>query len=219
MERIAEKFSATEVTLPWDLDELIEWDIDLRRLQRAINEDLWIQVVNSRQFMPGMSAGVDNDYVKIMKLVKNDLDTLLSDSIKQDESREYQVSSMLYQSGYNLKRIAQSVARAEEKDMLDSRHLKKARDLIVDNLGGFINHPRFNQIKSRMESKREDARYSVVQTEIINHPHSSSAEIFDAIKTTKLFSDTYNLQELLDWMHRKGHVIIDSSKRYVWTGL
>lgn len=213
------KFTATEVTLPWDLDELIEWDTDLRRLKSAVNEDLWIQVVNSRQYMPGMSADTDNDYIKTMKLLKEDLDTLLSDAIQQADSREYLVSSMLYPSSYNLKRVAQSIARAEEKDQLDSRHLKKARDLIIDNFTGFINHPRFRLFKSRMEAKKEDARYSVVQTEIINHSGSSTAEIYEAIKTTKLFRDIYDLQELLDWLHRKGYVIIDSNKRYVWTGI
>ncbi len=94
-----------------------------------------------------------------------------SDIIRQADSREYLIGSMLYPTSYNLKRVAQSIARDEEKDQLDGKHLKKARDLIVDNFTGFINHPEFSSIKSRMEGKKENARYSIVQTEIINHPH------------------------------------------------
>ncbi len=214
------KFSATEVTLPWDIEELKGWDvIDLRRLKRAANEDIWIQVAHARHCKPGMSEDADKAFIKTINLLREDFDILLSDTIKQTESREYQINSMLYPSSYNLKRIAQSIARADEKDELDEKHLKKARDLIVDNFTSFINHPKFRLIKSRMEKKKEDVQYSVIQTEIINHPHCSTTEIFDAVKPTRLFIDIYDLQRWLDWLHRKGHVIIDSNKRYVWSGL
>ncbi len=91
---------------------------------------------------------------------------------------------------------------------------------MVDNFVGLIDHPKFRSIKSRMEVKvkKDDARYSVVQTDIINHPHSSIKEIFDAVKTTKLFRDTYDLQGLLDWLQRKGFVIVDNNKQYLWSG-
>ncbi len=42
---LMKNFTATEVTLPLGIEELREWDvIDLRRLKRAANEDIWIQV-------------------------------------------------------------------------------------------------------------------------------------------------------------------------------
>lgn len=217
---LMKNFTATEIALPASIEELKGWlDVDLRRLKRAANEDIWIQVAYARHCMPGMSEDADKDYIKTVNLLKEDFDTLLSDIIKQADSREYLISSMLYPSSYNLKRIAQSIARSEEKDLLDHKHFKEARDLIVDNFTGFINHPEFRSIKSRMEGKKEDARYSVVQTEIINHPHSSTKEIFDAVKTTKLFKDTCDLQGLLDWLQNKSLVIVDSYKRYVWSGL
>ncbi len=212
-------FNATEVTLPWEIDELINWDVDLRRLKRVVSEDLWIQVVKARQLQPRMSVEADKDFVKTINLLKADFDALLSDINKQTESRDYLVNSMLYQGSYNLKRVAQSIARGDEKDQLDGKYFKEARDLIIDNFTGFINHPRFRLIKSRMESKREDARFSVVQTAIINQPRSSTSEIFESIKTLHLFRDNYDLQELLDWLQRKGYVIMDSNKRYTWIGI
>ncbi len=215
---LLKKFTESEVTLPHEINELIDWDVDLKRLKHVINEDLWIQVVKSHRCMPSMNTKADKDYINIMKLLKDDLDTLLADDIKQSDSREYLVGSMLYQSGYNLQRLAQSFARAEEKDQLDNKLLKKARDLIVDNFTGFIKHPRFKSIKSRMESNREDATYSIIQTEIINHPHSSTAEIFEAVQTTKYFKDIYGLQKLLDTLHKNGDVIVDNNKQYVWAG-
>lgn len=132
-------YTATEVALPWSMEGLKEWDnVDLRRLKRAANEDIWIQVAYARHCMPGMSEDADKDYIKTINLLKEDFDTLLSDIIKQDESREYLISSMLYSSSYNLKRVAQSIARAEQRDQLDDKHFKKARDLMVDNFVGLI---------------------------------------------------------------------------------
>ena len=216
---LLKKFTATEVTLPLEIDKLILSDIDLTRLMREINEDLWLQIVHSRQYMPSINVDDDDDYIKTINLLEKDLDILLSDFNKQAESREYLVSSMLYESSFNLKRLAQSFARDDEKDQLNDKHLKKGRDLIVDNFTDFINHPRFRFIKFEMEKKKEDGRYSVIQTEIINFPHSSTAEIFEQIKKTRLFKDIYDLQGLLDWLHKKGYVITDSNKKYIWSGL
>lgn len=214
---LLKNFTATEVTL--GTDELQEADVDLLPLKNAINEDLWMQVVHSRQYRPSINTDTDNEFIKIINLLKEDFDVLLSDINEDETSREFLVRSMLHPSRYNLKRISQSFARADEKDQLDGSYLKKARDLLVDNFKGFTDNPRIRKIKMRMEGKKENARYSVVQTELINHQRSSTAEVFGAIKSMDLFRDIYDLQEFLDWLHKKGYVIIDSNKKYSWVGL
>jgi len=213
---LLKNFAATEITLPQDLDELIEAGVYLAPLKSVINEDLWIQVVHSHQYMPGLNTDVDNEFIKITDLLKEDFDMLLSDVHKREESREYLVRSMLHQSKYNLKRVAQSFARADEKDKLDGDYFKKARNLLVDNFTGFINHPEFHTIKSIMKKRKENVRYSIVQTEIINNPYSSTAEIFESVKSTKYFKDIYDLQDFLDWLHKKGYVIVNIDKKYRW---
>lgn len=67
-----------------------------------------------------------------------------------------------------------------------------------------------------MEASRADARFSVVQTELINNPHSSVMEIFEAVKSTGLFKDLHDVQDLLDWMQRKEYVIVDMKGSYRW---
>ena len=69
-----------------------------------------------------------------------------------------------------------------------------------------------------MIGKRRNARYSVVQTEIINNPFSNVMEIFEDVKSTKLFKDIYDLQNFLDWLHKKGYIIRDSKGGYRWVG-
>lgn len=212
-------FTATEVTLPENIDDLpIEADVELTKLINAINEDLWIQVVHSRQKRPAISEEINNGFIDIVSRVGEDFDILLTDIVRQEENREYLVRSMLQPTQYNLKRISQSFARSDGEDTVSLNHLRQARKMVVANFEGFINHPEFSSIRLEMERSRDDVRYSVVQTEIINNPRSSVREIFESVRTTGLFRDIYELQELLDRLHRNGYVIVDRNNRYTWVG-
>jgi len=209
-------FTNTEVTLPENLDDLIEADVYLKYLRNVINEDLWIQVVHSRQYKPEINSEMDDVFIRAVAGLKKDFDVLLSDIHKKEEDREYVVRSLLSPSVHNLKRLAQSFARSEEKEVLNADYLKKARNLLIDNFTGFIEHPEFKRMRWKMEASRAQARFSVVQTEIVNNPRSSAAEIFEAVESTGLFRDIYDLQDLLDWMQERGYVIVDMKKQYRW---
>jgi hypothetical protein len=215
---LLKNFTATEVTLPYELDKLVEADVNLKYLKSAINEDLWVQVVKYHQYNPGFYEEIDNEYSNIMNLLKEDYDTLLHDVHKQEDIRDYLVRTMLFQTSNNLKRIAQSFARADEKDKIERHHLKNARNMIIDNFTGFINHPKLHNIKSIMEIKKENARFSIVQTEIINNPLSSTRDIYSAIKSSKFFYDIYDLQNFLDWLQIRGFIIRSFKGEYQWVG-
>lgn len=209
-------FTNTEITLPENLDDLVEADVYLKRFRGIINEDLWIQIVFSRQYKPTIGIQMENAFIDTVRSLRKDFDVLLSDIHRQDEDREYQVQCLLGPSKYNLGRIAQSFARADEKREVDAYYLKKARNLLIDNFTGFIEHPEFERERWKMEANRANARFKIVQTEIINNPYSSSIEIFNRVKFSGLFKDIYDLQDLLDWMKKKGHVFENQNKRYVW---
>lgn len=213
---LLKNFTNTEITLPVDLDDLIEADVDLKNLRNVINEDLWIQIVHSRQYMPGMNVELNDEFTKMITSLKVDFDVLLSDIHKKEKDREYLVISLLSPSVYNLKRIAQSLARSDENEELNADYLRRARNLLIDNLTGFIENPYFERMRWKMEANRADARFSVVQTELVNNPHSSVVEIFEAVKPIGLFRDFYDLQGLLDWMQNKGYVIVDMKGSYMW---
>lgn len=146
--------------------------------------------------------------------LKEDFDVLLSDTHKE-EDREYLVRSLLGPSVYNLKRLAQSFARPDKKEELNADYLKMARNLLINNFTGFIEHPEFKRMRWKMEASKAGARFSVVQTEIVNNSRSSAAEIFETVKSTGFFRDVYDLQGLLDWI-KKGYVIVGTKKLYTW---
>ena len=172
-------FTATEVTLPENIDDLpIEADVELTKLIKAINEDLWLQVVHSRQKMPAISDELDiSDTVNH---VRETFDVLLTDVVRVSEDMEFLVRSMLQPTQDNLKRISQSFARSDGEDAVSENHLRQARKMVVANFEGFINHPEFQDIRFEMERSgnatrssvvhTEDAlRYSVLQTDLINN--------------------------------------------------
>ncbi len=221
-------FTATEVTLPENIDYLpIEADVVLTKLIKAINEDLWLQVVHSRQKMPAISEELDiSDTVNH---VRETFDVLLTDVVRVSEDREFLVQSMLQPTQDNLKRISQSFARSDGEDAVSKNHLRQARNLVVANFEGFISHPEFQDIRFEMERSgnaarssvvhTEDApRYSILQTDLINNPRSSVTEIFESMRTTGRFRDIYDLQVFLDGLRRRGFVTVDSNNRYEWVG-
>lgn len=209
------KFSNTEITLPEKLDTLIEADVNLKRLEKAINEDLWLQIVHARQFMPGIDTKTDEELMKTVILLKTDFDVLLSEYHKNERDREYLVRS--FSPGkYNVKRIAQSFARSDERDAVTAVDFKSARNLIIDNFTGFVENPDFDRMRWKMKESKANARFLIVQTELINNPRSKAADIFERIKSENQFKDMYDLQGLLDWMKDKGLVIVSGDNRYTW---
>ncbi len=215
---LMKNFTATEITMPEDIDSFPEADVDLTRLREVINEDLWIQIAHTRQINPVLNNESESSLISTINRLKQDFDVLLSGINKNDIDREHLVRSMLHPINYNLRRIAQSFSRATDQNTITSDSINQARNLIVDNFTAFIQHPQFERVRSGMERKKVDMRFSVVETEIINHQKSTAREIYEAVKSTDLFKDTYDLQGLLDWLHERGFVIVDQNKKYTWVG-
>jgi len=207
-------FSAVDIALPVDIEDFIHSDLNLKNLRASINEDVWIQVVHARQVKPSIDMKTDTNYLNMVDMIYNDLDTLLIDIEKKEKSREYIVRSMLLPLRYNIKRVGQSFARSDENSKLGKAYLKRARDLIIDNFTGFINHYNFKKILLAKKKTKRTERYSVLITLLINNPFLTTAEIYNELKSMKLFSDIYDLQELLDWSEKKGYIVSDGMKRY-----
>jgi len=186
----------------------------IRPLIKNIDESLWIQIVHAHHINPTESKDYGPQYQNLIQLISKDYDILLTDKIKQEKTRELIVRSMLNETSYNIKRLAQSFARADEKNEITNKYLKDSRRTTIDNFERLLSEP---SIKKEIDSIKEyesNERYTIVQAVIINNPNLTIIEIYREVKSTGLFKDEYDLQDLLDWMHKKGHVIKDSQNRY-----
>lgn len=207
-------FTQTEITLS-DIDQLLtEDDMYIKPLLKIIDENLWIQVVHAHHNNPIEGKNYDKEYRDIIELLSKDYDVLLADKFKQEKTRELIVRSMLNRTSYNIKRLAQSFARADDKNEITNNFLKDSRRTTLDNFERLLVEP---SIKKEIESIKDyesNERYNVVQATLINNANLTAIEIFREVKSTGLFKDEYDMQDLLDWMHKKGHVIRDSQNRY-----
>jgi len=215
-QELIKNFGSTEITLPQDLDSFEYDEIDLTRLRKEINEDLWLQVVNSRQHNPQFGNGEDQMLHSTLSRVKEDFDVLLSEVNKEETHRNIMVNSMLSETTYNLRRLAQSFARARNSNNLINEDFLTARGLIIDNFTGFISSDKFSKIVSKVQKSSSDLRFKVVQTILINNPNSTVNQIYEDIKSTNLFKDLYDLQGLLTWMKEKGQIWSSREGLYSW---
>ena len=207
-------FTQTEITLS-DIDQLLtEDDMYIKPLVKVIDENLWIQVVHAHQNNPTEGKNYGKEYQDIIELLFKDYDILLADKFKQEKTREFIVRSMMNKTSYNIKRLAQSFARAEDKNEITNKFLKNSRRTTLDNFERLISEPSIKKEIDSIKDYETNERYNVVQAILINNTNLTAIEIFLEVKSTGLFKDEYDLQDLLDWMHKKGHLIRDSQNRY-----
>jgi len=212
-------FTQTEITLA-DIDQLLtEDDIYIRPLMKSIDENLWIQVVHAHYTYPVDGKNYSKNHKSIINLLSKDYDVLLSDIIKQEKTREMIIRPIINETSLNIRRLAQSFARAEDKNEITKKHLKDSRKITLDNFERLIAEPSIKKEIDSIKNYESDERYNVVQATLINTPYLTTVEIFLEVKSTDLFKDEYDLQSLLDWMHKKGHVIRDSQNRYYFTSI
>ncbi len=207
-------FTETEITLS-DIDKLLtDEDMYIRPLLNSIDENLWIQVVYAHQNNPREGKNYDKEYQEIMELLSKDYDIILADKFKQEKTRELIVRSMINKTSYNVKRLAQSFARADEENVISNKYLKDSRRNILDNFENLISEPSIKKEIDSIKDYESNDRYNVIQATLINNPNLTAFEIFQEVKSTELFRDEYDMQDLLDWMHKKGHIIRDSKNGY-----
>lgn len=209
-------FTQNEITLS-DIDQLLsEEDMYIRPLINSIDENLWIQVAHAHQNYPSEGKKYDKEYSEIIELLSKDYDFILADKIKQEQTRLLVVRSMLTMTGYNVKRLAQSFARANDKNEITAKFLKDSRRIIIDNFERLLSEPSIKKEIDSIKDHESNERYNVVQAALINTPNLTAIEIFREVNSTGLFKNEYDLQSLLDWMHKKGHLIRDSKNRYTF---
>ena len=218
LKELWKNFTAAEITLPSKHKDLLDSGVLITGLKKIIDENLWMQIIHSRQICPEINEKIELKLVKTFNDLKKHFDIILSDTEIHSESRKFLVDKFGAKSKDNLLRIAQSFARAEEKNQLHNNNIKLAADLIKENFDSLFHIPNVNTLKSKIQRRKniENPKYSIVQTEVISNPHSTTSEIFETIKSTKIFKDIYELQEYLDLLHENGAVIVDNKKGYVW---
>lgn len=215
-QKLLKNFSETEITIPERLEDLPELDIDLTKMNKVIDEDLWLQIVASRQLNPAVDVEQSQWLNSTIERLRKDFDAILGDLHKEDAHRTAVFNAMQNNLRYNIKRLAQSFARSERREVLKENDFNKARNLIVDNFGGFVEHSDFERIVSYVEKDKKNIRVKIIETELVNNPKLTIQDIFSSVKSSGFFKDMIDLQGLLDWLQLRGSVWVDGESKYSW---
>ena len=190
---VISKFVKTEIMHPYSTDELKYCDVDLLKTQRNIDEDLWLQVVNQRQLKPVIQESSEVNALR-QNLVKEWQIILESLGLKKNTEHEAKVYATATFS--NILRVAQSMSRDIQKNIVTGSILSKSFNLFIQNADGLINNDEIQyQSKVVIPEKFESAKFNAIRAELSVNLLDIN-ELFNNVKD--YFKDIYELQEYID---------------------
>lgn len=209
-------FTDNDITISENISDYVEQGNYLKPINNVINEDLWVQIVHSRQLMPVFNANSNRAYDKTLGLLTNDFDVLLSDSFIDERERRIEVGALVQKSCFNVKRLSKSFTRADGKEEVKSKHLKEARNLIIDNFTMLYNHPGSKRAKLAMVHHKDSLKDSVVRRVIKESSGIFMEEIFAKVKSDNLFKGIEDLQKTIEQLEGRGDVYFTRDFGYKW---
>ena len=208
-------FSKVEFTIPEDLSTC-QFDTDLLRIKREIDSDLWMQVVNYRYVNPS----IKNDSIKLnlLRKLREDFDSILSDSFKNFEQRDSILESIMKGIQNNVLRLSQSFARYDNTDKVNKNHFVKVRDVLVDNLNDFLNSGYVKSQANIFNKIKINEVYSLIETSLVSCQHQTINQIYESVKDSDLIRDFYHFQSIVDELIEKNWILRHNNGTYYWIG-
>jgi hypothetical protein len=209
---VLSKFVKTEIMRPFNTDELKFWDIDLKRTQESIDEDLWLQVANQKQVKPVvvLAAADLNELRKRLYIEWN----IICDSLGFKKNMDHAIKVYSQAALNNVMKVAQSIARDELRQDVSESDLKKSLKLFVENADALVNNPQIqHHAKIVIPERRENAKLNAVEAEL-SVDLLDITTLFDNVKG--VFKDINELQKYVDQFEREGHLFQPTRGFYKW---
>lgn len=209
---ILSKFIKTEIMQPFNTDELIESDVDLKRVQSNITEDLWLQVVNQKQMTPI----IDENEINISKLresLNNEWQAIL-DALGFKKNIEHEINVYTQASLTNIIRVAQSIARDEQLNKVNSSAVNKSFRIFVQNAKGLIDNREIQHyVQTIIPQMYESKKFNAVRAELMVNILTIQ-QLFENVKN--IFNDIYELQGYIDKLQLEGYLFEPTRGFYKW---
>jgi len=209
------KFFESEVSIP-NLSRLIEYDAYIPDLTKAIDENIWLQVVSMRQKTPSIDISYQEEK-RLRNGIKEDIETVLCERMPE-QYREILSEIRANNCLENLKREAKSLARAEGRETVDFSLLRNARNNFLDRFWDLEKDVEFRNIKYNAKIEWKNIRSFIVENILRKLGRATAEEIYKKIDKD-FFKDIGDLKGLLTWMQRRKpypFMIKDSQNRYIW---
>ena len=188
-------------------------DIDLQRTQRAVTEDLWLQIVNQRQNKV-ISQQNPNESLKLREAVATEFEIIMENfGFRKKTGHEIKVYS---QKAYeNILRVAQAFARDNQKSMVDLTELKKAFRLFKMNANTLAEKTEVKPFISDgyVPPELNNEAVKAVRVEL-SVQALDVIQLFENVK--EYFRDLTELQTLIDKLKRAGYIFALRPGCYQW---
>ncbi len=206
------KFFEFEVSIP-NLSRFsaIEYDA----LTKAIDEDIWLQVVFMRQKTPSIDISSQEEK-RLREVIKEDIETVLCERMPE-QYREILSEIRANDCIENLKREAKSLARAEGRENVDFSLLRHARNNFIDWFWDLENDVEFRNVEYNAKIEWKNIRFFIVENILRELGSATAEEIYQKVDKN-FFKDIGDLKGLLTWMQGRKpspFVIKDSQNRYI----
>jgi len=203
LQEVLRKFTKTELTV-FGVEELPGADVLLLELDKFIDEDLYLTIVNCRQFNPVMKKG-EIDLKKVETRVRREWEAYIP-QIFGDDVIPILEEVKTEKSIENLVRVAQTRARSEGRSVLSEKDIGFAEKLFKSNLGAFIKHPKIDKVKFSRPMKKIDKKfYSILWS--LECDDCSADEIWEKLKDHNIYRNKAEFENLLRKLHEVGEVI------------
>jgi hypothetical protein len=209
-EDMLKNFTRTEVTAFY-LDKLKESDVYLYHLKKDINEDVWLNIVNSRQFTPTIDKNVN---IKNWEgRIKKDWEVFLPEMGFQENMNFFQ-NIKTKQTMSNIIRLAQANARGEAREKVTDKDMEEARKIFTNSAEELISHNITKAAKQTVAKQKEQNRIQSIKA-LLDLGSSSLDDMWQQLQNTGYYSNKRDFEEVIDWLHKKGF-IIKLSSGYTW---
>jgi hypothetical protein len=209
MKDILSKFVNTEITRPFNTDELIEYDLDLKRVQKNIDEDIQLQIANQRQLKP--SVNNDADILSLRKSLVQDWKGIAENlNIKNTGHRilsVYPTNSL-----NNIIKVAQSLARDLNKKEIDESIIKKSYKIFTENSDALVHSPQIqNNVMNVIPQRRDDEKTDSIIAEL-SVDCLDIDQLYYALQD--IFKDIYEVQTYVDRLLKRGDIYEPTRGKY-----
>lgn len=213
-EEMLHNFFESEITIS-NLSEQVDAD-GVLKLINTVDEDLWIQIARMRDKSPSLdiSKREDENY---RRNIKADIDVILCERVP-DRFRDIIAEMKVDDCIENLKREAQSIARAENRETANLSLLEQSRRIFKDRLWMLEEDELFRNIKYRIKEKSDEYRYFILKNILRELRIATAEEIYQKVNSNRTyrnsFRDLKDLKRLLSWSEQKYLVYRDPKNRY-----
>lgn len=197
IEELKRKFTKTHITTT-KLAEL-EKDIEILKFRKKISEDIWHNIIATRQFFPKSNDKTINKYKNKIKE-----DWGIHHSEMREEENEIIKKLNAEKTTKNIIQIAQANARDFGREEIIEKDLEYGRYLFNSSMNEFTEHPLIQRGEERKKIKKLN-KIELIKG-CLETQNLTEEQLWFELKESRYFQNRSDFQNILKKLHERGTI-------------